>query len=238
MALLDDVLAAHGGIDRWRGFTRFSAQFSLNGALLAAKGRDGALKDLAAQGCTRTPSLRIAGFPAADRSSAYRPGRVAIETLDGTTLASRDDPRSALRSRPDAAVWDDLDLVYVCGAALWSCLVSPFVLAGDGVALEPLPGWAEGDETWRRLRAVFPADAGMLAQEKIFYFDAEGLQRRIDHAAIETDDLSIAHYTWAHQAFSGIIVPTLHRGLILQPDGAAHRTPIRLDIEIFDASFD
>jgi hypothetical protein len=210
----------------------------MNGRLLASKGRRGALKDLAAQGSTQTPSLRFTGFPGPDKCGAYRPDRVAVETLSGGLLEQRDNPRLAFHHRSDRALWDDLHLAYYCGISLWNCLAAPFLLAKPGVEIEELASWHERNEAWRRLKAVFPVDVGALAREQIFYFDRNGLQRRADYAAIDTEDTLIAQYSSAHQSFSGIIVPTLHRGLLLQPDGTVVRSPPRLDIEIFDAQFE
>jgi hypothetical protein len=39
--LLDEVIAAQGGLDRWRGFTRFTVQMSLYGGLFDRKGHGG-----------------------------------------------------------------------------------------------------------------------------------------------------------------------------------------------------
>jgi len=238
VGFLNDVFEAYGGIDRWRGLERFTVHFSINGARLASKGRRGALKELAAQGCTRTPSLIFTGFPAPDKCVAYLPERVVIETLGGVVLASRDNPRSAFRDHPDDAPWDDLHLAYYCGISIWNCLVAPFSLAEPDVKLEELAPWDERGETWRRLRAVFPGGTNSLNREQLFYFDRHGLQRRTDYAAIDAEGTLIAQYSWAHQAFSGIVVPTLHRGLILGPDGTVSRSPSHIDIEIFDVQFE
>jgi hypothetical protein len=237
MALLDDVLIAHGGIDRWRSLHCFTVHFSIDGSVLASSGRRGALRELAGQGSTRTPSLHVTGFPAPDKRSDYRADGVIIEMLDGMPVARRDDARSVLRDRSGRA-WDDLDLACFCGIVIWSCLAAPFLLAGPDVRVAEIGAWQEHGETWQRLKAVFPPTAGTLATEQTFYFDQHGLQRRTDYLALDADNTSIAQYSRAHQAFSEIIVPTLHRGLILQPDGTTVRRPPGLDIEIFDLNFD
>lgn len=103
MALLDDIFIAHGGIHRWRSLCCFTVHFSINGGALAWRGGRGARKELEARGSTRTPSLGIVGFPAPDRRSDYRADGVTIEMLDGTHVARRDDPRSALHGRANAS---------------------------------------------------------------------------------------------------------------------------------------
>ena len=238
MALLDDVFEAHGGLDRWHNLQRFTVYFSVKGQLLACKTRHRTLEELAAQGCTRSPSLRLTGFPGIDKCVTYRPDRVIIETLSGAPLASLDNPMSAFPQQFVGALWDDLHVACFCGFSIWNCLTMPFLLSEADVKVEELASWAERNETWRRLRAVFPAGHGRPARERILYFDRRGLKRRTDYAAIDTVGTSIAQYSWAHQIFSGIVVPTLYRGLVLLPEGTVVRKPSRVEIEIFDVEFE
>ena len=238
MALIDDVYAAHGGLDRWRRLDRFTVQFSMNGGQLEQRGRPGALKEVAAQGCTRKPWLRIAGFPAADKCVVYRPERMAIETLVGASLARLENPLAAIHNVADDGRWDDFQVGYFCSVLLWNCLVSPFLLSEPGVELEEVGPWTERQETWRCLRAIFPGELGAIAQEQSFYFDGNGLQQRVDYSAGDSGVTRLAKYSSAHQVFSGIMVPTLHRSLILETDGTVVRRRSHVDIEIFDAQFE
>ena len=48
----------------------------------------------------------------------------------------------------------------------------------------------------------------------------------------------VVHYSWAHQAFSDILIPTLRQSSLLLPDGSVITKPAFIDLEIFDASFD
>jgi hypothetical protein len=48
----------------------------------------------------------------------------------------------------------------------------------------------------------------------------------------------LADYSWAHQAFSGIVVPTLRRSLPLGANGTVIAKPSLIDMEIFDAAFE
>ena len=130
---------------------------------------------------------------------------------------------------------DDLHLVFFCGFSIWNYLTTPFLLARPDVTVEELSPWKENDQTWRRLRALFPPDIVTSSPEQIFYFDENSLQRRADHDLLGT---RVAHYSWAHQAFCDIVVPTLRRSLAVRPDGTAAPTPILLDVEVFEATFD
>ncbi len=126
-------------------------------------------------------------------------------------------------------------LIFFCGVAVWSYLTTPFLLARPDVLVEELPPWQENNELWRRLRARFPPHLVTNAPEQIFYFDEHGLQRRTDH---DLFGMNVANYSWAHQTFSGIVVPTLRRSQMLQADGTVIAKPVLIDVEIFDASFE
>ncbi|MEI9988377.1 MAG: hypothetical protein WDN69_37925 [Aliidongia sp.] len=62
MALLEDALDAHGGIDRWRHLQRFTLHISIGGPLIARKGKAGTLNEVVAEGSTETQSVRISGI--------------------------------------------------------------------------------------------------------------------------------------------------------------------------------
>ncbi|WP_245330615.1 hypothetical protein [Bradyrhizobium sp. AS23.2] len=130
---------------------------------------------------------------------------------------------------------DELHIVYFCGVAIWNYLTNPFLLAHPDVVVEELTPWRENTETWRRLRAQFPPSLMTLAPEQIFYFDENALQRRTDH---DLFGMKVAHYSWAHDSFGGIVVPTLRRTQMLRPDGTVIAKPVLMDVEIFDAVFE
>jgi hypothetical protein len=235
MALLDDVIEANGGMERWNRLQRFTLQLSIDGVLFSKVGQTGRFKDIAAEGSTRTQLVRFAGFSSPDQSGVYRPECVTIEGPEGRTLRTWSDPQQSLFDDTKPAVWDELHMVFFCGFSVWNYLTTPFLLARPEIRVEELPPWREHDQLWRRLRAVFPPTHVTHSSEQVFYFDNEGLQRRTDHDLLGT---RVAHYSWAHQTFCGILIPTLRRSVALKSDGTAIAKPSLLDVEIFDAAFE
>jgi hypothetical protein len=238
VTLLDEVIEKHGGIDRWAQTQRFTVHASIDGAVLARKGKARTLKDVVLTGQTDEQHLCITGFTAPNKRAVYQPDRVAVETLDGVTLEERIDPRAAFQGHTDVTPWDDLHLAYVCGYASWCHLTTPFLFTRPGFRTEELGPWQEAGETWQRLRVVFPPDIVALAAEQVCYFDELGLLRRIDYDMIDAGGVRLAHYAQAHQSFSGIVLPTLRRAIRLGSDGNASAHPVWIDIEIFDAIFE
>lgn len=237
MALLDDAIDASGGMARWRGLKAFTLHLSVDGALFARRGKAGRYKDMVAEGATQTQCVRFTGFDGSGKCGSYRPDCITIERGNGEVLRSRQGWHPTLLG--DAHNWDELDLVAFCGFSIWNYLTTPFLLAHPDIQIEELPPWHEDDgqrgKRWRRLRAVFPAGIVTHSREQLFYFDDKGLQRRTDH---DFGGTRVAHYSWAHQAFGAIVVPTLRRSLELRPDGHTIRTPALIDVEIFDVSFE
>ncbi|MDA9411133.1 MULTISPECIES: hypothetical protein [unclassified Bradyrhizobium] len=235
MALLDDAIDACGGLARWNSLSRFTLHLSVGGTLFADAGHAREFKDVTAEGSMRTQSVRFTGITGGEQSGAFAPDAITIETLDGQMLRTLSNPSLAVPSNGTHALADELHLVFFCGVQIWNYLTTPFLLARPDVAIEELPPWRENNETWRRLRAQLPPSLINLASEQVFYFDENALQRRTDHDLLGA---RVAHYSWAHDNFDGIVVPTLRRTLMQQPDGSAIAKPVLIDVEIFDAVFE
>ena len=235
MALLDDAIEASGGLARWNSVSRFTLHLSIGGALLSSAGHADDFKDVIAEGSTRSQSVRFTGITGGEQCGSFQPDAITIESLDGQVLRTWSRPKLAFSENAKHPLADDLHLVFFCGVAVWNYLTTPFLLARPDVVVEELSPWRENAELWRRLRAQFPPDLLTPAPEQIFYFDDQALQRRTDHDLLGT---KVAHYSWAHQAFCGIVVPTLRRAQVLQADGTVIARPVMIDVEIFDASFE
>ncbi|MGY4349893.1 hypothetical protein ACVWXM_006386 [Bradyrhizobium sp. GM7.3] len=235
MALLDDVIDASGGMARWNSLSRFTLHLSVAGTLFSSTGHASEFKDVTAEGSTRTQSVRFTGITGGEHSGSFQPDAITIESLEGEILRTWRNPSLAFTEAGSPALAGELHLVFFCGVAIWNYLTNPFLLAHPDVLVEELPPWQENNESWRRLRAQFPPSLITLAPEPIFYFDENALQRRTDH---DLFGMKVAHYSWAHDSFGGIVVPTLRRAQTLRPDGTVVAKPVLMDVEIFDAVFE
>jgi len=238
MALLDDALAACGGLDRWQTLESFTLHISITGALLAGNGNTALLKDIVVEGSTREPLLRIEGFTAPDKRAVCRPSRVAVEDRHGHILREHRDLHKDSLELTLLTSWDDLAIAYFCGSLIWHNVVAPFVLAGAAFRLNELSSWQEGTESWRRLRAIFPLPYFAPFNDQILYFDRVGLRRRVDVQMAHNVGTAITHCLRAHQPFSRIVIPTLWESLRLWPDGGLYSKRPLLTVEIFDANFE
>lgn len=235
MTLLDEAIEASGGLARWNGLKRFTLQLSIGGDLISCADRSAQFKNIVAEGCTRHQVVRLVGFAGPGECGVYRTDRVTIEDADGNVVRAWQDPHRAFQPHGKDTLLDELALVFLCGCSVWNYLTTPFVLAHPNVKVEELPPWPEQDHLWRRLRAVFPPSFVMHSHEQTFYFDAAGLQRRTDN---DLFGIKVADYSWAHQEFGGIVVPTLRRSLKPETNGKPIARPSLIEVEIFDAEFE
>jgi hypothetical protein len=231
MSLLNEVLDAAGGLNKWNTLTRFVSHLSMDGALLARRGKAALLEEAVAEGSTRTASIRLQGFPATDCEACMEPGQIRIEQLNGEVLCER------LERRPDfdeEAKWDELQLSYFCCVSIWNCMTVPFLLTYPGVIVEEIPATVgKANSKLHRLRASFPSHIDALGFEQTYHFDEALLLRQVDY---HVDGARvISDYCSAHHEFSGLVIPTLRRSV---QQGAYNMGGARIvDIEIFDTMF-
>jgi hypothetical protein len=235
--LLNTVIEAHGGLERWNQLTSVSAHLVQGGALWGIKGQAGVLDDVAVTASLHEERVSHRPFGAADRRSAFTPERVAIETDDGTVLEALDQPRDSFADHTFETPWDTLQLAYFVGTAMWTYLTTPFSFAMPGFHAEELTPWEEQGETWRRLKATYPPTIATHTAEQTFYFGDDGLLRRHDYTAEVVKAGPAVHYTTDHQKVDGIVVPTKHRVYPANADGTANIELLIVSIDLDQITF-
>jgi hypothetical protein len=232
--LLDLVVAAHGGADRWDQLTEITAHVAIGGLLWELKGHGGILADTHVTLDPHRERLAYQPFGAPGRRSLFEPARTVIEDDDGRVLAERDDPRAAFAGHRPETPWDELHVVYFSGYAMWNYLTSPFLFTRPGFGVEEIEPRSEHGQTWRRLRVEYPEDIATHSRVQEFCFDESGLLRRHDYAAEVVGGLPAAQLTDGHRTFDGITFPTRRRVFRRQPDGQVVSGPASVTIDVLD----
>lgn len=228
--LLDLVLKAHGGLDRWRDLTELRVVASVGGSTWA---RDGVLAHTVATVSTRTEAMSFESFGGPGRRSVFTPGHLEIVDAAGRVLAERDDPRSAFAGHPNSSTWDELHTAYYSGYAFWNYLNLPFLLTWDGFRTTEVEPWRENGETWRRLRVEFPDHVATHNAVQTLYFGADDhLLRRHDYNGDVYRGFATAHYTADHREFGGFSLPTRRWVVDRRDDNTTAAGPIRVSIDI------
>jgi hypothetical protein len=239
MTLLDDVLQV-SGLEQWRQLRRVTVHLSISGALFSRVRGSALMKDMVVEGRVHEQALEMTGFTAPDRRALYCPDRVALERSDGQLLKERRDTAAEFRRNLQASSWDDLLLAFYCGSLIRSYFDIPFVLA-DGDVVVSEGALSKGrDKRLRPLQVRFPERLAAHTADSTLYFDTQALLQRQEYAALHADGMRIAQTYSGHQRYSGVLVPTLCRLLLLmnEHDTAISARPPLVDIEIFDAAFE
>ena len=72
----------------------------------------------------------------------------------------------------------------------------------------------------------------------MFYFDADGLQRRMDYVTEILGSTLVGHYTAQHRSFGGLVVPTWRRVFRRNPDGTVNLNMPSITIDIEDVALE
>jgi hypothetical protein len=234
--LLDEVIAAHGGIERYSSAGEIVARVASGGFAFVMRFQRGALEGFEGRVSTSEPRTVISPYPREGQRGIFEPEAVRIESDRGEVLAERSNPRAAFRSLRHNLWWDELDLLHFAGYALWGYLTTPFMFLRPGFELEELEPWQEDGERWRRLKVVFPPDIPTHSREQVFYFDDTGLLRRLDYTAeVFGSWAKAAHLCFDHRDFEGLVVPTRRRVYPRRRDNRPRPRPTLVWIDISEA---
>lgn len=222
--LLEKVLAAYGGVERWHSISSIRASGHVSG-LLPRRFPGTKLANVTFGIHTAAQRTMIGGFPQDGKQAVFEDGEVRIQTDDGEPVASRSNPRAAffgLQGIRRNFRWDPLDTAYFAGYASWNYLTAPFLLTGDSVQVSEGKPWTEDGETWHRLHAEFPAGFHTHSAYQTFYIDSGGLIRRHDFVAETVGRwASAALYCDDHRQVDGLTFA--HQRCIL-PRGPGNRS--------------
>lgn len=235
--LLTRVLEAHGGLDRWKNLQKARATIVTGGALWGMKGL---VQDSTKRQMTVSLHEQIASvtpFGAPDQKTAFSPGRIAIETMEGKVVAERMNPRESFAGHQIDTPWDPLHRAYFNGYAMWTYLTTPFLLAMPGVVVQEVEPWKEGGEEWRRLRAHFPESIATHSMIQDFFFDRNFRLRRHDYSVDVTGGFAAAQYVYDYTEADGIWLPTKRRAFRRGPDDRALEDALLVSIDLSDIHF-
>ncbi len=233
-ALVSKIVDAHGGLERWRKFSLLKARLSQGGALWTLKGQPSTLSEtnvavnLIREWASHSP------FGPEGKVSSFEPGKVTLTNSQGKVVEELMDPRSSFAGHTLETPWNELQLAYFAGCAMWTYLNMPFLLAHKGVQTEELPDWSENGEKWHRLKITLPAEIVSHSAVQTIYVDDAGLLKRHDYDVEIAGGTPGAHYITGYTDVQGIKIPTHRRIYPRQPDGQAMAEPLVVSIDLSD----
>ena len=237
-SLLSKVIDAHGGIDRWEHYTKVEASIVSGGGLFALKGLPQDSEPRRMTVWLHEQRASVLPFGAPDQRTMFTPDRIAIEKLDGELVTERYAPRDSFAGHQMNTPWDPLHRAYFNGAALWTYLTTPFLLAINGVRVEEIEPWREGTETWSVLRAYLPGSVETHCLVQDFFFGNDFLLRRHDYALTIAGGFAAAQLTSDYTEAGGIRLPTKRRAYARAPDRRPIEDVLLVSIDIGNVKFE
>lgn len=237
MALLDEVIEAHGGLARRETFTRIEATAVTTGGLFPLKGLPTDKTRRRMTVWLHEQRASVAPFGAPDQRTAFSADRIAVEKIGGAVVAESRDLPALFAGHGLGTPWGPLHRAYFNGYAMWLYLNSPFALAVEGVTVREGDPWREGDEEWRVLRASFPGDMVTHSRQQDFYFDKALELRRHDYRVDIADGFAAAQMVGGYVEVQGIRVPTRRRAYVRGPDGRTETDLLMVSIDLDEIAF-
>ncbi len=229
-SMIDDILDAYGGPQRWADVAAISARKHFGGAIWDLKQVTGIVDDGDVSVWIHRQHTSLRPFTGADRSSDYTPSRVAIRHTDGRVIESMEDPRASFAGHTLETPWNALQLAYFTGYAMWTYLAEPVNLTLPGVVVERGEDWTEGDQVWRRLHVTYPDTVATHSPRQVLYVDDRCLIRRRDYQVDIAGGSPAAHYVSEFVCVDGIVVPA--RRMIYVRDEHNRPMPDQLVVSI------
>lgn len=235
--LLQTAMAAHGGLERWRRVKTIRVAASITGAIWFAKGQGDYLKNVVMTVDTREQRL-VTEFPDQDKRFVFEPAKLVMQKNDGSIIQVRENPAASFAGQTRETTWDDLNVAYFQGEALWTYLNTPFLYARDDFASEEIaPIQVEG-ETWRRLKVTFPDAVKSHTREQISCFGADGLLRRHDYTVDILGGATGLNYAYDYRTVDGLVIPTKRRVYAYEGDYQRVAEPLLVQIDMGDIAIE
>lgn len=226
--LLEQAVAAHGGLATWVKLRGVSAELDIGGFIWQAKGQPDMFKEVELEADLQDQHVVMIS-QAAGWKGDYTPDLVRVETTG--SVEQRYEPRKSYEGHVQQTQWDRLHAFYFCSYALWTYLSIPFIYTRSDFHTEELPDHEENGERWRRLKITFPDSIASHCREQISYFGEDGLLRRHDYTVDVLGGATGANYASNYHNVGGILVPMSRRVYAYDASGKKIDAPLLVSID-------
>jgi hypothetical protein len=235
--LLDQAIAATGGHDLWNSLRALKIDISIGGPIWAMKGwpPDKTFDQILTLD-TINEHIVFTPFTRPDQRMVFDAAgdSVTMETLDGQPVDKLEPARAGFKGMLRNSAWDAKHLGYFLGYACWNYFATPFLFTYPGVVAREIEPWHEAGQIWRRLHVQFPPSIATHNPQQFFYFDSQGLQRRMDYIVEINGSTLVGHYTSRYKNFDGLQVATRRRVFRRNPDNTVNLNLPSITLDIHD----
>jgi hypothetical protein len=235
--LLDLAITTTGGHELWNTLRGLKVDISIGGPIWAMKGwpPEQTFDQILTLDTVREHII-FNPFTQPDRQMVFDAATdsVILQTPGGEPAGTLKPARAAFKGMLRNSAWDALHLGYFLGYACWNYFTTPFLFAYPGVQAREIEPWREAGQTWRRLQVRFPPQIATHSPSQVFYFDALGMQRRMDYVTEVLGSTLVGHYSSRYQTFGGLLVPTRRRVFRRNPDNTVNLNLPSITLDIHD----
>ncbi len=232
--LLDMAIDAHGGQKRWDNIHEVRAHAKIGGVVWQVKGWPDVYGDVHVRILTKQPHTEYAPFLKEGQYCIWEPSQTAVVATNGDVLSKLEEPRSSFAGHSLMTAWNEQQLIYFSGYAMWTYLTTPFLFTLPGFEVREVEPWEEGEETWRRLEVTFPKSVPSHSTKQVFYFGPDGLLRRHDYSVEIMGGTSSANYASEYREFGGIVFPTRRRVYSVGTENRPNLERVAVSIDLLD----
>jgi hypothetical protein len=229
--LLQKAVDAHGGLKRWKEIRSINVAASVTGAIWFVKSQGDYLKNVIMTVDTTKERL-VTDFPGQDKRFIFEHELLVMEKRDGSQLQLRTHPKKSFEGQLRETPWDDLQVAYFHGEALWTYLNTPFLYTQEGFQTEEIASISVDREIWRRLKVTFPDRIKSHTREQISCFGPDGLLRRHDYTVDILGGATGLNYASDYRDVGGIIIPTKRRVYAYEGDYQLVPEPLLVKIDM------
>jgi hypothetical protein len=211
------VLTAHGGVDKWNELESIDVIWNFSGWLLSVKGYPEHYQPTITINTKKQHSVirNLGGGP--DDKFIFTPGRTWIEGRNDSISMNSENPRASFAGHTRTTPWDDLQLTYFVGYALWNYLATPFCFSWPGFETREVKEHQERGETWRVLEVTYPDTFATHTKVQKFYYNDAFMLQRLDYVTDVAGGV-VAHYCFDHTNIGGLVFPMTRRVVRRDPE--------------------
>lgn len=222
MSLVNSIIDAYGGLERYQNLETISFKFDFTGAVLGMKHRAQHLVPTATTFVQEQKTIYRGLGSNSDEEWVFTPTKVWKQrSSDGSVIESRESPRAAFEGHTLETPWDDLQFLYFCGYAMYQYFHWPYLLSREDVQTKELASHKESNQTWRVLEVSYPDQAVLATHTKVqkYYVDEKFILRRHDYAPDVLAGARAAHYVFDSTTVGDMMFPTLRHIVAIGPVG-------------------
>jgi hypothetical protein len=235
--LIDKIITAHGGMDRWQSFNHVSIHLKVEGHIWKIKGKVGVFSNGVFDGDLHHQRTSYRSSISPFQQSRFEPGRLLLESEEHAQPQLFLEPRKSFLGQPLETQWQDFQPHYFGNYAWWTYFTSPFNFKLPGYQLKELDPWQQDGETWSRLEVTFPDYVETHNKVQVFYFDKDYLLKRHDYAPDILGSILSSQYVWDYKDFDGIKMPVTRKIYLRNEDGTYNPEPVMVSLDIIDVAF-